>query len=587
MTRSGPVRTPEAARFRARLLVAMMLVVATVAAAALYYARRNLAADERRHLELQFQSAIGTLHHVRQVRHAALLERCRALAQKPRIHAALEDDALDLLYLSAGDELRDILAPPTTDAPVLHAQFYRFLDRTGRVISPLLAERAGQLAPGEERQLALPELPRRPQLGYLVTSGDGRPVEVIATPIISIATGEPIGALVLGFPPVALDEARLPRGVSSGILTAQALHLPRSETTALRQRLAQEIAAGATTQGSFETSLAGETSLVFYQQLNPESLYAPAHEVCVFPLTEMITRQRRIGWQIIGAGIGLIIGGFVVSDIVASRLALPVDRLAHDSAEQRNQRARAEAALESTSAELQRAARFSADASHQLKTPVTVLRAGLEELLAKGPRTASEGDEIAALIHQTYRLSGIIEDLLLLSRIDAGQLKIRLAPVNLSQLIAGALDDLGALPDEYGLTVDSTLPDGLHVAGEKRYLALILQNLLENARKYNRPGGRIRLLARRCDGAVAVLIANTALHPIRPEARAHIFERFHRGVVGENIAGYGLGLNLARELARLQDGDVRLLRSDEEWTEMEARFRAVDGPGEEKRGSPG
>jgi signal transduction histidine kinase len=55
--------------------------------------------------------------------------------------------------------------------------------------------------------------------------------------------------------------------------------------------------------------------------------------------------------------------------------------------------------------------------------------------------------------------------------------------------------------------------------------------------------------------------------------REHIFERFHRGSVGENVPGHGLGLNLARELARLHGGDLQLVRSDEAWTEFEARFR--------------
>jgi signal transduction histidine kinase len=61
--------------------------------------------------------------------------------------------------------------------------------------------------------------------------------------------------------------------------------------------------------------------------------------------------------------------------------------------------------------------------------------------------------------------------------------------------------------------------------------------------------------------------------PIPPESQAHIFERFHRGAVGENVPGYGLGLNLARELARLHQGDLRLLRSDADGTEFEVCFR--------------
>jgi signal transduction histidine kinase len=124
------------------------------------------------------------------------------------------------------------------------------------------------------------------------------------------------------------------------------------------------------------------------------------------------------------------------------------------------------------------------------------------------------------------------------------------------------------------VTLDTNFPAGLRIAGEKRYTAIILQNLLENARKYNRPGGRIRIEGRAEAGMVLLTVGNTG-RPITPGAQDHIFERFHRGAMGENVPGYGLGLNLARELARLHGGDLHLLRSDSEWTEFEVRFRAA------------
>ena len=101
----------------------------------------------------------------------------------------------------------------------------------------------------------------------------------------------------------------------------------------------------------------------------------------------------------------------------------------------------------------------------------------------------------------------------------------------------------------------------MHVAGEKHYVALILQNLLENARKYNRPGGRIRISCS-ADGDWATLTIGNTGRSIPGPAREHIFERFHRGSVGEDIKGHGLGLNLARELVRLHGGEVRLVAKE-------------------------
>jgi signal transduction histidine kinase len=108
-------------------------------------------------------------------------------------------------------------------------------------------------------------------------------------------------------------------------------------------------------------------------------------------------------------------------------------------------------------------------------------------------------------------------------------------------------------------------------------VSLIVQNLLENARKYNRSGGHIRVAAREESDHVVLTIGNTG-RTIAGPAREHIFERFHRGEMGENVPGHGLGLNLARELARFHGGDVRLVRSEDDWTEFEVRFRVARVP---------
>ena len=86
-----------------------MLVVSGITASVLFITQRNTAKAFEEELELQFNSELAALHSVHELRHAALVERCRALVRKPRIHAALEDNALDLLYPSAKDELWDLM----------------------------------------------------------------------------------------------------------------------------------------------------------------------------------------------------------------------------------------------------------------------------------------------------------------------------------------------------------------------------------------------------------------------------------------------------------------------------------------------
>jgi signal transduction histidine kinase len=581
-------RSPGFASFRTKLVVAMMLVVSGVAVAGLLFAQHNVAENVRRDFEREFQGELAALHAVQEVRHAVLAERCRALARRPRIHAALEDGALDLLYPSARDELLDVMdagdarsREPGTFA--LRARYYRFLDGNGRVIPPPNAKDVGELGPREGSQLNLRALPDSPQAGY-VTKGEGGAGEaideVIAMPIISSENGETISAIVLGFKPANFGGGRA--GIESGIWLNGRLDLPSLPASA-RQALAVEtaraIAAAGLTEGGYEVRAGGAPYMLFCKLLNPGSLFPPAYEVSIYPLADSLARQRILAWQFAGAGALLMMGAFAASHLLSSRLSKPVEKLAVDSEENRAQRYRAEAALESTSRELQRSARFSADASHQLKTPVTVLRAGLEELLAGESLSAEAREEVSALVHQTFRLAGVIEDLLLLSRMDAGRLQIQFSRLDLTPLIEAWLDDLGALPDALDLKVDADYPPSLWIAGEKRYATLILQNLLENARKYNRPGGRISIAAR-ADGDWAVLSIGNTGRPVPAAAQEHIFDRFHRGSVGENVPGHGIGLNLARELARVHGGDVRLARSDEAWTEFEVRFRLSQASGD-------
>lgn len=569
-------------RFRFKLLAAMMIVISAMTALGSYLAQRQLAVNAERELEREFEGEVASLHRVQEMHRAVLAESCRLLAQKPRIHAALEDNALDLLYPNAKDELRDLMnrkeESEESDAPTLWATFCRFLNGQGAVIKPPHATDFGELRPEEESQLALRAIPAEQQIGYLwrrPNDHDEAIDEVVAMPVISSETAQPIAAIVVGVKPVELGRHRLPASTKSGIWLKDKLYLPSlvdsGQTTMLSQTVARAMAPLDRPEKSFRVKVNGVPHLLFYKRLNPDSIFPPAYEICIYSLADLLTRQRQVRWQMFGAGALLLLGAFAASHFAAAKLSGPVTKLERDSAEDRAELERTEAALEKTSQELQRSARFSANTSHQLKTPVTVLRAGLEELRAHENLSPEGREEVAALIHQTFRITSIIEDLLLLSQMDAGRLQIAFSPVDLSHLLEAQVDDLSALPDGMDVEVESDCAD-VRIAGEKHYVALILQNLLENARKYNRPSGRIRITCREQGEWAIVTIGNTG-RSIPDPAREHIFERFHRGSVGGDIAGHGLGLNLARELARLHGGDLRLVSSENDWTEFEVRFR--------------
>lgn len=559
----------------------MMLVVALLTALGLYIAQRNLAATADRERQREFEREIDAMRRVQDVRHAALEDLGRVLVRKPRIHAALEDGAPDLLYPSARDALRDLMAggdaPSEEPERALHAKFYRFLNAEGSVIPPGDARDTGDLDPVEEARLSLKQIPERQQLGYVRrNSTEGGAYEIIATPIISTETGEVISAIVLGFEPAGLDTREDGARLLRGIWLNDELYLAGTDAKT-RAALGSEVGSAIARHqaGSVPASIGGAPHLLFFNPLNPTSIYPPAYEVSLYPLAGALERQRHLRWQILGAGALLLFLGMAASHLIAARLSRPVEKLAVASEKNREGRERAEAALEQTSVELQRSIRFSSDASHQLKTPVTVIRAGLEELLARDALAPEVREELSSLVGQTSRLTGVIKDLLLLSQMDEGRLRLEFSVVNLSELIDAWLDDFSALEDPFHLAIETGVAQGLSIVGEKRYTSIIVQNLLENARKYNRAGGVIRIRAHRRNSSVILSVANTG-NPIPPAAQEHIFERFHRGASGENIPGHGLGLNLARELARLHEGDLKLARSDSSWTEFEVRFRAAE-----------
>ena len=229
------------------------------------------------------------------------------------------------------------------------------------------------------------------------------------------------------------------------------------------------------------------------------------------------------------------------------------------------------ATFERLQGSFEQAARFSADASHQLKTPIAVLRAGIDEILDQPDISAEQRQRMDDLLQQTRRLTSVAENLLLLSRADTGRLALRGTEFDLGKLLSGCLEDARILGAGTDLQIETNLPETLTVTGDREMIALTLQNLIENAVKYNRPGGKILVSASQSDEAVTICVGNTG-KSIPPERAPHVFERFYRARGDEQTPGHGLGLSIARELTRAHGGDLTLMESREDWTEFCLRF---------------
>ena len=215
--------------------------------------------------------------------------------------------------------------------------------------------------------------------------------------------------------------------------------------------------------------------------------------------------------------------------------------------------------------------RFASDASHQLKTPITVMRAAIEDLLADASLRPEQSAVLNDLLDQTRRLTSLTEGLLLLARADAGGIVAQPGEADLIPILDRCIEDAEVLGSNQQIRIERDFPKELFALADPQRTEQVLLNLLENAVKYNRQGGVIRVRAGERRDGIFITVSNTGT-AIPAERMPWIFDRFARGNRDESRAGHGLGLSIARELAAAQGGDVRLLHSDENMTEFELRL---------------
>jgi two-component system heavy metal sensor histidine kinase CusS len=213
--------------------------------------------------------------------------------------------------------------------------------------------------------------------------------------------------------------------------------------------------------------------------------------------------------------------------------------------------------------------RFTSDASHELKMPLALMRAEVEMALDSPDLAPRQRELLSDLIEQCTQLSQIVDGLLFLSLADDRRLAIEQAPVDLVALVRELIEDAEILAAQSALTLECEMPAELVVPGDLRLLRRAVMNLIDNAIKYNRPGGRV-VLATSVVGENAVLDVRNTGAGLPLEAQERAFDRFYRSDLSHNkeTAGHGLGLSIAREIARAHGGNVTLLQSDSHWTEF-------------------
>lgn len=221
-------------------------------------------------------------------------------------------------------------------------------------------------------------------------------------------------------------------------------------------------------------------------------------------------------------------------------------------------------------ASFRQATRFSADASHELKTPLAIMQGELENALQAATPGSPEQQLFTNLLEETQRLKTITRSLLLLAQADAGQLKLAAEPVNLSVELADMIEDARVLAADTRLRFEVQVQPDLCVTADRALLHTALFNLIGNAVKYNLPEGRVEIRLAADTDQIRFDIGNTG-PGIPPADQPKIFDRFFRvSRTGDaRVDGIGLGLSLAREIVRAHGGELALQASAAGWTSFQ------------------
>jgi len=207
----------------------------------------------------------------------------------------------------------------------------------------------------------------------------------------------------------------------------------------------------------------------------------------------------------------------------------------------------------------QRIREFTLHASHELKTPLTILHGEFETALREEHLPAPRREQLLSQLDEVKRLSKIVDALTLLTKADAGQLRLEQNPLRLDELVHDAFDDAQILAGPRGVTVELPACEEVTVLGDRHRLRQLLLNLADNAIKYNQPRGSVALSLRRVDGLAELTVTNTG-PGIPPEVLPRVFDRFFRGDASHNSDenGCGLGLSIAQWIISAHRGDIKI-----------------------------
>lgn len=213
--------------------------------------------------------------------------------------------------------------------------------------------------------------------------------------------------------------------------------------------------------------------------------------------------------------------------------------------------------LDSVETAFTREKRFTSDASHELRTPVAVLRAYTETMMSEPGTTDAQNASLTTMLRECERMQKIIGRLLTITRGQEGRYPVSMEEIALLPICEGVRETLTDRLMQRQMSIVIEIEDSLKLQGDQSLLTELLMNLVENAVKYGNEGGHISVCAHKKNRQLVLTVSDDGIG-IPSEALPHVFERFYRVDVARDRSGTGLGLSICDWIVRAHDGTIHV-----------------------------
>jgi heavy metal sensor kinase len=203
--------------------------------------------------------------------------------------------------------------------------------------------------------------------------------------------------------------------------------------------------------------------------------------------------------------------------------------------------------------------RFTADASHELRTPLTVLRGELEAIAQRSRLDDESRGAVVSSLEETERLARIVESLLAISRLDAGEAQMERARFDLAELAATTTEQMRLLAEDKSVRLECRAEGRVEIVGDRARLKQVVVNMVDNAIKYTPEGGAVAVVVSANDGSAVMLVEDNGVG-VPADALPHLFERFYRvdKARSRQMGGVGLGLAIVKSIVSAHGGQVKV-----------------------------